>query len=76
LPPGEVAEDDPREQLRVVIDYLESNCQRMHYDEYRRQGLPTTSAWMESAVKEMNYRVKGSIAQRQLHLASYFQDSR
>ena len=32
----------------------------MCYDEYRRQGLPTTSAWMESAVKEMNYRVKGT----------------
>jgi hypothetical protein len=32
----------------------------MHYDEYRCQGLPTTSAWMESAVKEMNYRIKGT----------------
>ena len=32
----------------------------MKYDEYRRAGLPTTSAWMESAVKEMNYRIKGT----------------
>ena len=32
----------------------------MRYDEYRRQGLPTSSAWMESTVKEMNYRVKGT----------------
>lgn len=53
-------EDDPREQLRRVIGYLESNRQRMRYDEYRRSGLPTTSAWMESTVKEMNYRIKGT----------------
>jgi len=59
-PPDDASEDDPREQLRKVIQYLENNRQRMHYDEYRRQGLPTTSAWMESAVKEMNYRIKGT----------------
>ena len=32
----------------------------MRYEEYRKAGLPTTSAWMESAVKEMNYRIKGT----------------
>ena len=32
----------------------------MKYDEYRKMGLPTTSAWMESAVKEINYRIKGT----------------
>ena len=32
----------------------------MHYPEYRRQGLPVTTAWMESLVKEVNYRVKGT----------------
>jgi len=59
--PGEgTAEDDPREQLRQVIGYLANNRTRMGYDEYRRAGLPTTSAWMESAVKEMNYRIKGT----------------
>ncbi len=60
LPPEDAADEDPREQLRLVIGYLENNRDRMRYDEYRRQGLPTTSAWMESAVKEMNYRVKGT----------------
>lgn len=60
LPPEDVDEDDPREQLRRVIGYLENNRSRMRYDEYRKAGLPTTSAWMESAVKEMNYRVKGT----------------
>jgi hypothetical protein len=32
----------------------------MNYPEYRRQGLPITTAWMESLVKEINYRVKGT----------------
>ena len=60
LPDVDASEDDPCEQLRRVIGYLENNRTRMHYDEYRRRGLPTTSAWMESAVKEMNYRIKGT----------------
>lgn len=59
-PPEDASEDDPREQLRRVIGCLENNRTRMRYDEYRRAGLPTTSAWMESAVKEMNYRIKGT----------------
>lgn len=60
LPEEDTSEDDPREQLRRVIGYLENNRTRMRYHEYRRQGLPTTSAWMESTVKEMNYRIKGT----------------
>ncbi len=59
-PPKDAGEDDPREQLRRVIGYLENNRSRMRYEEYRKAGLPTTSAWMESAVKEMNYRIKGT----------------
>ena len=60
LPPEKVSADDPRERMRCVIQYLENNASRMRYDKYRCQGLPTTSAWMESTVKEMNYRVKGT----------------
>lgn len=60
LPPKGVADDDPRQQLRLILQYLRNNSQRMLYDAYRRQGLPTTSAWMESAVKEMNFRIKGT----------------
>jgi len=60
LPEDDTPEDDPREQLRRVIGYLENNRSRMNYAQYRRQGLPTTSAWMESAIKEMNYRIKGT----------------
>lgn len=51
---------DPQERLRLVIGYLTNNSDRMDYALYRREGLPTTSAWMESAVKELNYRVKGT----------------
>jgi hypothetical protein len=32
----------------------------MHYDAYRRQGLPITSSLMESVVKQVNLRVKGT----------------
>lgn len=59
-PPEDVDAADPREQLRVVIGYLQNNRERMRYAEYRCQGLPVTSAWMESAVKEMNFRIKGT----------------
>lgn len=59
-PPEDASDDDPREQLRLIVGYLENNRSRMRYAAYRRDGLPTTSAWMESAVKEINHRVKGT----------------
>lgn len=41
-----------------TITSLETNRTRMDYPEYHRQGLPVTTAWMESLVKEINYRAK------------------
>ncbi len=32
----------------------------MNYAEYRRLGLPITSSYVESAVKQFNQRVKGT----------------
>ena len=32
----------------------------MKYPEYRQAEMPVTTAWMESLVKEMNYREKGT----------------
>jgi hypothetical protein len=32
----------------------------MRYADYRRQGLPITSSYVESAVKQFNYRLKGT----------------
>jgi hypothetical protein len=61
---GAAAEDapdgDPRKVLATTINYLENNRDRMKYPGYRQAGLPVTTAWMESLVKEMNYRVKGT----------------
>lgn len=51
---------DPREVARRSWGYLRNNARRMDYPRYRRLGLPCVSAWMESLVKEFNYRVKGS----------------
>jgi hypothetical protein len=59
-PPQEASETDPRSIVATTITYLENNRERMHYPEYRRQGMPVTTAWMESLVKELNYRVKGT----------------
>lgn len=49
-----------RRELGQVIGYLTNQQSRMNYAEYRRAGLPVTTAWMESLVKEINYRVKGT----------------
>jgi hypothetical protein len=51
---------DPREVARRSLGYLRNNAGRMNYPRYRCLGLPCVSAWMESLVKEFNYRVKGS----------------
>ncbi len=59
-PPQDAPENDPRKIVAQTITYLEHNRDRMNYPEYRREGLPVTTAWMESLVKEMNYRVKGT----------------
>ena len=59
-PPEEASDNDPRLIVATTITYLENNRERMDYPEYRRQGLPVTTAWMESLVKEVNYRAKGT----------------
>jgi hypothetical protein len=58
--PKEAPDRDPRVILATTITYLENNQSRMKYPEYRQAGMPVTTAWMESLVKEMNYRVKGT----------------
>lgn len=54
---------DAADSLQPVIDavrYLTNNQTRMDYPRYRRLGLPVTSAPMESLIKQLNYRVKGT----------------
>jgi len=59
-PPAEANSDDPREVVRTSRVYYENHAQRMNYPEYRRQGFPLTSSLMESTVKQISRRVKGS----------------
>lgn len=59
-PPSHAAENDPRKILAETIGYFQNNASRMDYPTYRRDGLPVTSALMESYVKELNHRVKGT----------------
>lgn len=49
-----------RETLEASRGYLNNNRHRMRYDEYRRLGLPITSALMESTIKRINRRIKGT----------------
>ena len=60
VPDKDMPDSDPRRILATTINYLENNQDRMKYPEYRQAGLPVTTAWMESLVKEVNYRVKGT----------------
>lgn len=57
---GKPSPTDPRETLRRTLTYLKNNEPRMNYSEYRKQGLPVSSSMVESLIKEVNYRVKGT----------------
>lgn len=46
--------------LEETLTYVTNNRERMDYPEYRRLGLPITSAAVESTIKQINRRVKGS----------------
>lgn len=51
---------DPRSIIQTTVTYLENNRSRMDYPAYRRLGLPVSTSMIESLIKEMNYRVKGT----------------
>ena len=59
-PPPDAGGDDPREVLRKSRVYYENHASRMDYPQYRREGFPLTSSLMESTVKQVSRRVKGS----------------
>lgn len=54
------SEQDPRAVIQTTVTYLQNNRTRMDYPAYRRAGLPVSSAMIESLIKEVNYRVKGT----------------
>ena len=53
-------ETNPRRVVATALTYLENHQQYMNYPCYRVLGLPITSSVMESTMKELNYRVKGT----------------
>ena len=53
-------ETHPRRVVGTALGYLQNHKDKMRYPEYRRQGLPITSSYVESAVKQFNERVKGT----------------
>ena len=58
--PADAEATDSRVVLACARGYLRNNAERMKYPEYRKNGLPVTSSWVESLIKEINYRVKGT----------------
>jgi hypothetical protein len=61
MPPDQkLPDEDPRSIVQTTVTYLENNQSRMDYPAYRRQGLPVSSSMIESLIKEMNFRVKGT----------------
>jgi len=60
LPCDDEGETSPRRIVSSALTYFQNQQSRMRYPEYRKLGLPITSSHMESAIKELNYRIKGS----------------
>ena len=60
LPEADEPQTSPRQVVARALTYLRNQQGKMQYDAYRRQGLPLTSSLMESLVKQVNRRVKGT----------------
>jgi hypothetical protein len=48
------------EKLSESLTYLTNNTPRMKYDQYRQAGLPITTTLIESTIKQINRRIKGT----------------
>ncbi|MAP10049.1 MAG: hypothetical protein CMM00_15140 [Rhodopirellula sp.] len=59
-PPADASESDPREIVRRSRVYYSNHRSRMNYPLYREKGYPLTSSIMESTVKQVSRRVKGT----------------
>jgi hypothetical protein len=58
--PASASEEDPRRVAAETLRYVANNRSRMDYPSYRKQGLPVSSAPVESVIKMVNRRVKGT----------------
>lgn len=61
---GKPTKETPKTAPSAIVDtslgYLRNQRLRMNYPEYRKQGLPITSTYVESTVKQINRRMKGT----------------
>jgi hypothetical protein len=61
---GEPTQETPKTAPSAIVakslGYLRNQRSRMDYPEYRKQGLPITSTYVESTVKQINRRMKGT----------------
>ena len=60
LAPPDAPATDPRCVVAAALRYLQTHRSRMDYARYRRLGLPIMTAYVESAVKQIGRRVKGT----------------
>jgi hypothetical protein len=51
---------DAARVVGLTLAYVERNRDRMDYPRYRRMGLPVSSSLVESLIKQINHRVKGT----------------
>ena len=58
--PAEGDETSPAAIVAKTLGYLQNQRSRMKYHEYRRLGMPITSSHVESTIKQINRRVKGT----------------
>ena len=59
-PPQDGDETSPATVVAKALGYLNNQRHRMKYHEYRKAGLPITSSHIESTIKQINRRVKGT----------------
>ena len=60
VPTDEDGPTSPRQIVSGALTYLQNQQSRTNYPLYRKLGLPITSSHMESAIKELNFRMKGT----------------
>ena len=59
-PRPEASPTSPAALVAGAGDYIHNQRSRMKYADYRTAGLPITSSHVESTIKQINRRVKGT----------------
>jgi hypothetical protein len=58
--PEDVPDTAPAAVVAKSLGYYRNQRTRMNYPAYRQQGLPITSSHIESTIKQLNRRIKGT----------------